>query len=96
MCPGGDFGFAWNPHGEYAKDIQVFVHAARVRCATQWGAELMHMQDRIGALKVGFLADLIVVEGDPLRDIAVLQDRTRLSVMKGGRWVTDPLTPSIR
>ena len=102
MCPGGDFGFAWNPHGEYAKDIQVFVDVIgftpleALRCATQWGAELMRMQDRIGALKVGFLADLIVVDGDPLRDIAVLQDRTRLSVMKGGRWVTDHLTPSIR
>jgi imidazolonepropionase-like amidohydrolase len=102
MCPGGDFGFAWNPHGEYAKDIQVFVDVIgftpleALRCATQWGAELMRMQDRIGRLKVGFLADLIVVDGDPVRDIAVLQDRTRLSVMKGGRWITDHLTPSIR
>jgi imidazolonepropionase-like amidohydrolase len=102
MCPGGDFGFAWNPHGEYAKDIQVFVDVIgftpleALRCATQWGAELMRMQDRIGTLKAGFLADLIVVDGDPLRDIAVLQDRARLSVMKGGRWITDHLTPPIR
>jgi hypothetical protein len=57
MCPGGDFGFAWNPHGEYAKDIQVFV-------------------------------DVIGFDGDPLRDITVLQDRGRLSVMQGGRFVT--------
>jgi imidazolonepropionase-like amidohydrolase len=102
MCPGGDFGFAWNPHGEYAKDIQVFVDVIgftpleALRCATQWGAELMRMQDRIGTLKAGFLADLVVVDGDPLRDIAVLQDRARLSVMKGGRWITDHLTPPTR
>ena len=94
MCPGGDFGFAWNPHGEYAKDVQVFVDVIgftpleAITCATRHGAELMRMQDRIGTLTPGKLADLVVVDGDPLQDIAVLQDRTRLSVMKGGQWVT--------
>jgi imidazolonepropionase-like amidohydrolase len=42
------------------------------------------MQDRIGTLQPGKLADLVIVDGDPLRDIAVLQDRARLTVMKGG------------
>jgi imidazolonepropionase-like amidohydrolase len=94
LCPGGDFGFAWNPHGEYAKDIQVFVDIIgytpleAIRCATLWGAELMRMADRIGSVQAGKLADLVVVDGDPVRDIAVLQDRRRLSVMKGGRFVT--------
>lgn len=94
MCPGGDFGFAWNPHGEYAKDIQVFVDVVgytpleAIRCATLWGAELMRMADRIGSLRAGKLADLVIVDGDPLADIAILQDRRRLSVMKGGRFVT--------
>jgi imidazolonepropionase-like amidohydrolase len=94
MCPGGDFGFAWCPHGEYAKDIQVFVDVIgyspleAITCATRSGAELMRMQDRIGTLEVGKLADLVVVDGDPLRDIAILQDRPRLSVMQGGRWAT--------
>jgi imidazolonepropionase-like amidohydrolase len=94
MCPGGDFGFAWCPHGEYAKDIQVFVDVIgfspleAITCATRNGAELMRMQDRIGTLVPGKLADLVVVDGDPLRDIAVLQDRGRLSVMMGGAWVT--------
>jgi imidazolonepropionase-like amidohydrolase len=94
MCPGGDFGFAWCPHGEYAKDIQVFVDVIgftaleAIRAATLWGAELMRMADRIGSLRPGRLADLVVVDGDPLADIAVLQDRARLSVMKDGRWVT--------
>ena len=94
MCPGGDFGFAWNPHGEYAKDIQVFVDVIgftpleAITCATRSGAELMRMHDRFGTLRPGKLADLVVVDGDPLRDIAVLQDRRRLSVMQGGRFVT--------
>jgi len=94
LCPGGDFGFAWNPHGEYAKDIQVFVDVIgyspleAITCATRHGAELMRMADRIGMLLPGKLADLVVVDGDPLRDIAILQDRARLSVMQGGRWIT--------
>jgi imidazolonepropionase-like amidohydrolase len=94
MCPGGDFGFAWNPHGEYAKDIQVFVEVIgyspleAITCATKSGAELMRMADRIGTLQQGKLADLVIVDGDPLRDISVLQDRARLSVMQGGRFVT--------
>jgi imidazolonepropionase-like amidohydrolase len=96
MCPGGDFGFAWNPHGEYAKDIQVFVDVIgfspveAIACATRNGAALMRMQDRIGTLEQGKLADLVVVDGDPANDVAVLQDRSRLSVMKGGRWFTRP------
>jgi imidazolonepropionase-like amidohydrolase len=94
MVPGGDFGFAWNPHGEYAKDIQCFVDVAgfspleAIGCATKSGAELMRMADRIGTLEKGKLADLVVVEGDPLKDIRILQDRTKLSVMKGGAFVT--------
>ncbi len=93
MCPGGDFGFAWCPHGEYAKDIQVFVDVIgftpmeAIVAATRHGAELMRMQDRIGTLVPGKLADLVIVDGDPLRDITVLQDRSRLTVMKGGRIV---------
>jgi imidazolonepropionase-like amidohydrolase len=93
MCPGGDFGFAWCPHGEYAKDIAVFVDVLgftpmeAIVAATRHGAELMRMQDRIGTLVPGRLADLVIVDGDPLRDVAVLQERSRLTVMKGGRFV---------
>jgi imidazolonepropionase-like amidohydrolase len=48
----------------------------------------MRMQASIGTLEPGKLADLVVVNGDPLADITILQDRTRLSVMKGGAWFT--------
>jgi imidazolonepropionase-like amidohydrolase len=46
------------------------------------GAKLLGWQDQIGALKPGYLADIIAVPGDPLTDISVLQEVT--FVMKGG------------
>ncbi len=101
MCPGGDFGFAWNPHGEYAKDIQVFVDVIgftpleAITCATRNGAQLMRMADRIGTLEQGKLADLLVLEDDPLQDIRVLQDRDRISVMKNGEFVTRRFAPAV-
>jgi imidazolonepropionase-like amidohydrolase len=99
MVPGGDFGFAWNPHGEYAKDIQCFVDVIgfspleAITCATRRGAELMRREKDFGTLEKGKLADLVVVDGDPLQDIRILQDRAKLSVMKGGAWVTRRFGP---
>jgi imidazolonepropionase-like amidohydrolase len=56
--------------------------------ATRSNAELFGMEDEIGTIEEGKLADLLVVEGDPLEDIAILQkpDNIRL-IMKGGRMV---------
>jgi imidazolonepropionase-like amidohydrolase len=54
----------------------------------------MRMRDRIGTLVPDKLADLVLVDDDPLRDITVLQDRARLSVMQAGRWVTRRLWAS--
>jgi hypothetical protein len=66
------------------------VHAGPLSAAdeprgSRSGAELMRIVDRIGTLQPGKLADFVVVDGDPLRDISVLQDRPRRSVMQGGR-----------
>jgi cytosine/adenosine deaminase-related metal-dependent hydrolase len=65
-------------------DVIGFSPVEAIACATRNGARLMHMQERIGTLERGKLADLVVVDGDPAKDIAVLQGRSRLSVMKGG------------
>jgi len=72
-------------------DVIGFTALEAIGAATRWGAELMRMQDRMRTLERGKLADLVVVNGDPLRDISVLQDRQRLSVMKDGRFVTQTL-----
>ena len=51
--------------------------------ATRWAAECCRVEDRVGTLAEGKLADLITVAGNPLEDIAAIE-RTRL-VMKGGK-----------
>lgn len=91
VLPGGDYGFAWCPHGEYARDLQTFVEnigltpMQTIVAATKWGSELMRMPDEIGTLEAGKLADVLVVDGNPLEDIRILQDRSRLAlVMQGG------------
>ena len=48
------------------------------------GGQLMGMQ--VGLIKEGYLADLLLVEGDPTQDVAILQDPARLlMIMQGGR-----------
>jgi Imidazolonepropionase and related amidohydrolases len=88
---GGDYGFAWNPHGDYAKELSFFVKYVGLTpmetlvCATKSGAEILGRGDEIGTLEVGKLADVLVVDGDPLADISVLEDRSRfIAVMQGG------------
>ena len=88
---GGDYGFAWNPHGEYAKEISFFVNYVgftpleALRCATLTGAEIMGREREFGSVEAGKLADLLIVDGDVLADITLLEDRKRfLAVMQGG------------
>ena len=88
---GGDYGFAWNPHGDYAKELTFFVEFVgfapleTIRCATKTGAEIMGRADEIGTLEVGKLGDVLVVDGDVLGDISILEDRSRfLAVLQGG------------
>ena len=88
---GGDYGFAWNPHGDYAKELTFFVRQVgftpleTIRCATQTGAQIMGRDDELGTLEAGKLADVLVVDGDVLADISLLEDRRKfLAVMQGG------------
>src|SRR6185369_9894387 len=72
---GGDYGFAWNPHGDYAKELTFFVKYVgftpmeTIVCATKTGAEILGRAHEIGTLEAGKLADVLVVEGDVLADI---------------------------
>lgn len=88
---GGDYGFAWNPHGDYARELEFFVKYVgfspleTITCATKTGAEILGRSDELGTLEAGKLADVLVTDGNPLDDIALLQDRKRfIAVLQGG------------
>lgn len=97
---GGDFGFGWNPHGDYAKELSFFVRYVGLdpltvlKCATKTGAEIMGLASEIGTLEVGKLADVLVVDGDPLCKIELLEDRGHfLAVFRGGILKAGRLAP---
>ena len=88
---GGDYGFGWNPHGDYARELTFFVKDVGltplevITCATQTGAEIMGRGDEFGTLENGKLADVLIVAGDVASDIQLLEDRTQfIAVMQGG------------
>lgn len=89
---GGDYGLNITPHGTYAKDLEYFVTlfdmspAEALLCATRDGGAAADPTGMVGTLEAGKYADLLVVDGDPLSDVRVLQDHSKiLGVMKGGR-----------
>lgn len=93
ILPGGDYGFAWNPNGSNARDIGHFVNKFgfspmdAIVAATRLGGEIMGMADRIGQVRAGYLADLILVEGAPLDDVALLADPSRIrAIIRGGNF----------
>lgn len=93
VVPGGDYGFAWTPHGTNAKDLQYFVELLGMSpmealvTATKLGGEIMGRPDELGIIADGYLADLLIVDGDPVKDIKVLQDHDKLDViMKDGTF----------
>jgi imidazolonepropionase-like amidohydrolase len=88
---GGDYGFGWNPHGDYARELTFFVRDVGltpvevISCATKTGAEIMGRGEDFGTLEVGKLADVLLVDGDVIADISVLEDRKNiLAVMQSG------------
>jgi imidazolonepropionase-like amidohydrolase len=88
---GGDYGLDVTPHGTYANDLQYFVElfglspAEALLCATRDGGAAVDPSGMLGTLEAGKFADLVVVDGNPLEDITVLQDHDRITaVMKNG------------
>ncbi len=95
---GDDYGAISLPHGRYADELEFYVKEAGIpaldvlRWATVHGFELMGRGHELGLVREGYLADLLVVDGDPLGDIGLLQDQARLlAIMKGGALVKDEL-----
>lgn len=96
ICIGGDYGFPFNPIGRNARDLAIFVDhfgytpAEALVAATKLGGELMGLE--VGQVREGFLADLLLVNGDPTVDVAILQDKSRFEmIMQGGSLYKSPV-----
>lgn len=82
-----DYGFAWTPHGTYARDLSHFKHLLgftaheSIIAATYGVAKLMMRDNEMGQVKAGNYADCILVDGNPLEEIEVLQDHSRLNII---------------
>ncbi|MFN7712063.1 MAG: amidohydrolase family protein [Curvibacter sp.] len=97
VLPGGDYGFAFTPHCQNARDLEFFVKylgmtpMEAIRSTTQFGGQIMMRGHELGLVKEGYLADLLLIDGDPLANIGTLREPQRiLAVMKDGVLVKTP------
>jgi imidazolonepropionase-like amidohydrolase len=97
VLPGGDYGFPFNPNGTNARDIEHFVTlygytpAEALSAATMLGGQIMGMGGELGLIRPGYIADLLIVEGDPTADVRILQDKANLrSILQAGRFYKAP------
>jgi imidazolonepropionase-like amidohydrolase len=98
---GDDYGAVPLDHGCYADELVFYVEHAGIpvldviRWGTKNGGELLHRTDSLGTIADGKIADLIVVDGDPISDIRVLTKPDKLlAVMLGGKFATSKLQAS--
>lgn len=92
IAMGSDAGTPFNRHGENLKELELlrqlgFTSMEAIIAATRTAAEVLGLGTQIGTVEKGKLADLMIVEGDPLGDIALLQKQEKIvGVMKEGRF----------
>jgi len=97
IAMGTDAGTPFNYHGENTQELERMVAFGMspmdaILASTSSAARLIGLEEKIGSLQRGKAADLIVIEGNPLRKIELLRDRNRIAgVMKDGRFVAGPL-----
>ncbi|KQP49401.1 amidohydrolase family protein [Pseudorhodoferax sp. Leaf274] len=103
VLPGGDYGFAFTPHTQNARDLEFFVKylgmtpLEAIRSTAEFGGHVMKQPHDLGLIKPGYLADLLLVDGDPLANLSILRDPKRiLAVMKDGVFAKLPPVASER
>ena len=94
---GGDFGHQWTEHGTYAAELVAYVELAgmtpaeALRTATENAGPLV--DEKLGRVAPGHLADLVILDGDPTEDVSILLDGTRIqAVLKGGEVAAGSLS----
>jgi imidazolonepropionase-like amidohydrolase len=98
IAMGTDAGTPFNAHGHNAQELERMVAFGMspmeaIIASTSAAARLLGMDDQLGTIARGKEADLVLIDGNPLRNIELLRDRSRLAgVMKAGRFVSGPLT----
>ncbi len=99
IAMGTDAGTPFNPHGRNAQELRRMVDFGlsplqAIQAATSSAASLLGLEREIGSIETGKLADLIVVDGNPLEDIALLEDPNRIvTVIQGGKIVKGTIRP---
>ena len=92
IAMGADAGTPFNSHGENSKELELLVGVGfspmeAILSATRIAAEALGLNQMIGTVEAGKVADLIVVDGDPLGDIRILQNKAKIVViMKDGQF----------
>src|SRR3954463_12805656 len=77
ILPGGDYGFAFTPHGQNARDLEFFVKylgftpMEAIRSATLYGGQIMMRGNELGTIQDGYFADMLLVDGDPLANLSI-------------------------
>jgi imidazolonepropionase-like amidohydrolase len=95
IAMGTDAGTPFNPHGRNAQELRRMVQLGltpmqAIEASTRSGATLLGLEQDIGTLEVGKQADLILVNGNPLDDIALLEKpKNVVYVIQGGKIVKD-------
>ena len=94
---GGDYGFGLTPHGTNARDLDHFVNyldyspLEALLTMTRDGGQAMDRPDDLGQVRPGFLADLLLVDGNPLEDLTLLTNPDKLvMIMKDGKFHKQP------
>jgi imidazolonepropionase-like amidohydrolase len=95
LAMGTDTGVPFTDHGNNLDEVVYLVEMGlspleALSATTSEAAKLLRMDGRIGSLEAGKLADLVVIDGDPLSDITVLQDKSRIRIVAiGGKVMVE-------